>query len=532
MIAVIGGTGVSGSRLVHLLLRDGHRVLVVSRGGAGPPGAGVLRLDRDGDLAPLWALRLSVVVDAAGPFHAYGDDPYRLARAAVAHGASYLDFADDAGFCAGIGVLDAQAKAAGVFVLSGVSSVPGLSSAVVAELAFGMAEVDTISAAILPGNRAPRGRAVVASILHSAGLPFAQVTDGQTDMVRGWSRPARFALAPGMVWRGFVIPVPDQRLFPAYFGARTVVFRAGLELRVMNGGLWALAWLRGRLGFPMPGWLVSAVLLGARALAPFGTDAGGMVVSVTGRLGHGWVRRDWALVVREGHGPFLPGVVARAVLRNPAATAPGARPAVAEVTLAQAEAAMDGLAVTVTRQAAQVVPLFRQVLGASFDALPDAVRATHDHAGPRRFAGRARVDRGQGWLARAIAAVFRFPAAAADVAVEVVKHPGPPGEIWERRFGGRTFRSHLQATPQGMTERFGPFRFRLALRVEGGALHFPVAAGWLLGLPLPRALLPRVEAREYALRDRFHFDVAMHAPFGAGLIVRYAGWLAAPGAGS
>jgi saccharopine dehydrogenase-like NADP-dependent oxidoreductase len=63
-----------------------------------------LQLDRAGDLAPLWARSPDAVVDAAGPFHAYGADPYRLAKSAIAQGVSYLDLADDAEFCAGIAV--------------------------------------------------------------------------------------------------------------------------------------------------------------------------------------------------------------------------------------------------------------------------------------------------------------------------------------------------------------------------------------------------------------------------------------------
>lgn len=541
-VAVIGGTGVFGSRLVTLLRRDGHEVIVCSRGGGrtgvpprtpeylGQDEAGVrfLRLNREGDLGPLWEVAPQAVVDAAGPFHGYGADPYRLARACIGRGVHYLDLADDAGFCAGIAALDAGARAAGVIALSGVSSVPCLSSAAVAARVAGMDEVDTISCAILPGNRAPRGRAVVESILHQAGTPFAVVVDGVEERVRSWSGPLRLTLASGMARQGWRIEVPDQRLFPAAFAARTVEFRAGLELAAMNRGLAALSWLRGWLGFGMPGWLVSAVLAGAKMLGPFGTDTGGMVVSVTGRVGVAWVRRDWVMVVRKGEGPFVPGVAARAILRDVGRVPAGAGPAVGVLAIGAAEAAMADLAVEVRRGEAPVVPLIRQVLGGAFPALPQQVQATHDHAGPRRWSGRAEVLRGRGWLARAIAWAFRFPAAAADVAVTVVKTPVEGGEVWERRFGGQVFRSHLRGGARGLTERFGPFTFAIALEAREGALHWPVTRGWCLGVPLPRWLLPVSVAREYAQDGRFRFDVALHAPL-AGLVVRYRGWLAAEG---
>lgn len=521
-VVVLGGAGVFGSRLVRLLARDGHEVLAAGRGEvalrrlSGETGCGVLVLDRRGDLGTLWAAAPEAVVDAAGPFHAYGGDPWRLARDCIARGVHYLDLADDAAFCAGIGALDAEARAAGVVALSGVSSVPCLSSLAVAALAEGWAEVDLISSAILPGNRAPRGRSVVESILHQAGTAFVQVLDGRPEPVRSWSDPNWFTLAPGMRRRGYVIEVPDQRLFPAAFGARTVEFRAGMELGVMNRGLAALYWARGWLGFGMPGWLVAAVRGGAVVLAPFGSDAGGMVVEVTGRGAGGWERRRWVLLAERGEGPFVPAVAARAVLRDLGALAPGARPALAVLPLGRAEAAMGDLAVTLRREAEPVVPLFAALLGADFARLSPEVRASHNHAGPRRWAGRAEVERGRGWLARAIAFAFRFPAASREVPVEVVKRPVRAGEVWERRFGDGRFRSHLEMRRGRLVERFGPFTFDMALEVRDGALMWPVVAGRCLGLPLPGWCLPRVVARETETGGRFRFHVEMYATLAAG----------------
>jgi len=80
-------------------------------------------------------------------------------------------------------------------------------------------------------------------------------------------------------------------------------------------------------------------------------------------------------------------------------------------------------------------------------------------------------------------------------------------------------------------ERFGPFRFEIALRVEDGGLHYPVRRGTILGLPLPRALLPRSDTVESARDDRASFDVAISLP-GIGDIVRYRECLRSVGEGS
>ncbi len=52
-----------------------------------------------------------------------------------------------------------------------------------------------------------------------------------------------------------------------------------------------------------------------------------------------------------------------------------------------------------------------------------------------------------------------------------------------------------------------------------------VGCGWLLGIPMPRAFLPRSETREYVADGVFHFDVDLAAPLNGGRIVRYCGAL-------
>lgn len=54
-----------------------------------------------------------------------------MARAVVSAGANYIDLADGRDFEAGISQLDESARERGVFVTSGASSLPALSSAVV-----------------------------------------------------------------------------------------------------------------------------------------------------------------------------------------------------------------------------------------------------------------------------------------------------------------------------------------------------------------------------------------------------------------
>lgn len=77
----------------------------------------------------------------------------------------------------------------------------------------------------------------------------------------------------------------DLTLFPAAFGARSVLFRAGLELNAMHWGLSLLAFLRARGVLPRLQPLTGSLLWMSRRLERFGSDRGGMTVEVVGKGG-------------------------------------------------------------------------------------------------------------------------------------------------------------------------------------------------------------------------------------------------------
>ncbi len=157
-VIILGGYGTFGGRLVRLLADEPRLTLIVAGRSlkqaeafcaACPARATLLpaAFDREGDLdAQFSALAPDIVVDASGPFQGYAD-PYRVVRAALAHGIAYLDLADGSDFVNGVAQFDAQARERGVFVLSGVSSFPVLTAAVTRRLSHGMARVLSISAA-------------------------------------------------------------------------------------------------------------------------------------------------------------------------------------------------------------------------------------------------------------------------------------------------------------------------------------------------------------------------------------------------
>ncbi|KDA00472.1 hypothetical protein HPO_00545 [Hyphomonas polymorpha PS728] len=545
-ILIIGGYGVFGGRLARALVRAGYTDVVVAgrnlaaaeafcREAGGTPAQ--LDTDTEDFSAQVAALAPAILIDAAGPWQAYGNAPYAIAQAAIACGAHYLDLSDDAAFTAGIATLDADAAARGLTVLSGVSSVPGLSSAAVEALAAGLSEIALIDTVILPGNRAPRGKSVIRSILSQTGKPLEQREGDQWKSVNGWGSIRSVTLeTPGTAplkgrWAS-PIGAPDLRLMPGRYGAASVRFSAGLDLKLMHGGLWALGQLVSlRLIRSLESW-TGLLKWVAERLAAFGSDRGGMGVEVTGFTAQGTCeRRSWTLIAEAGDGPDIPAVPARIMAGKILAgeTLPGARACLGAFSLAEAEAALKTLRVTTAQTAAAQPMVFAAAMGDEFGALPVPLKTLHRVAHVHHWRGEADITRGGGLLSRMAGALAGFPPAGRAVPVLVTMQRTRTGETWTRQFGARKFRSHLRRAttdPAGMVrERFGVMEFAIPLTLEGARLAFPVHSGRVFGVPLPRFLLPVSETYESVTGDgACQFDVSIRLPM-IGLVAHYRGWL-------
>jgi hypothetical protein len=544
-VLVVGGSGAFGSRLVRGLAATTELGIVVagrSRERAEALACAVARerpwreiravsLDRHAvTAAELAALGVFAVVDAAGPFQ--GGD-YRLARAAIAAGIRYVDLADARDFVAGFSQLDGEARRVGVTALAGASSTPALSNAVLDALTQGWSSVDTIEIGISPGNRAPRGLSVVSAILSYTGRPVRLLLDGRWQTRPGWALLTRRDI-PGLGRRWLSLcETSDLDLVPARFLVRrSAIFRAGLELSILHLGLAATA-LPVRFGV-----LASLEPLArpfrfvASRLSSFGTDRGGMLVSATGRDAEGRsVRACWTLIAEAGDGPVIPTLPALAIIRrlvDGRLDRTGAGPCVGLLSLDDLEAEFRPYRI---RTETRVViddrpPLFARSLGNAFDRMPTPIRDAHSPGHWLELEGEADIDGPDGFLAKLIALLFRFPPPGKNVPVRVTMEAHGDREIWTRNFGGRQFRSELrEGAAGGLSERFGPFTFDLDVPTSSQGLTMAIK-GWRLGpIRLPAWLAPSTVAREHLDEvGRFRFDVTIRLPL-AGRIVRYRGWL-------
>ncbi len=552
-VLVIGGYGTFGGRLARLLANEWRLVLLLAgrseakarRMAEWTRSDAVLipfRFDRDGDLAAQLAeAKADLVVDASGPFQAYGREPYRVAEACIAAGVSYIDLADGSDFVAGIGALDERAKAAGVFVRSGVSTCPALTSAVVRRLGEGWSAVRSVSAGIAPTPWSGIGLSVVQGIAGYAGKPVTLVRGGRRAQAPALVETRRVTIAPPGVTplnnlHFSLVDTPDLRTLPAMLpGLRDVWFGAGptpeLLHRMLNGMAWLVRWRLIPTLAPL-----SPLFHQAINRLRWGEHRGGMFVAATGEdADRRPVRRSWHLVAEGDDGPFIPSMAAEALIRRmidgqrPEA---GARPSVDDLDLSDFEAAFARRSIRcgVREEIEGSEPVYRQVMAGAFDAMPDAWRAMHDlRAGALTVEGRASVRRGRGMLARLAGWMMRFPRSGEDQPVKVRFERQGNTEVWTRTIGGRSFRS-LQSPGQGrsvrlLVERFGPLAVAMAPTTNDGRMGLAIRRFSLFGIPLPLWLAPTTTAHEEIVDGRFHFDVEIGHPL-TGMIVLYRGWLA------
>ncbi len=552
-ILIVGGYGTFGGRLVELLEDDARLTLLVAgrslslaREFCSGRVKAVAQLvptlfDRASDeAAQLTALRPTVVVDASGPFQAYGSHRYRLIELCISCGVHYLDLADGSDFVAGVMKFDAAARAAGVYVLSGVSSFPVLTAAVVHRLSAGIATIQSIRGGIAPSPFAGVGLNVIRAIASYSGQRIPLKRRGQIATGHPFTESMQFVIAvPGRIplerKRFSLVDVPDLQTLAGLWPQATQVWMGAAPVPAsFHRALTVFAWLvRIRL-LPSLSWMAGAMHFVTKHVR-WGEHRGGMFVEVRGRGTNGdSIVREWHLLAEGNDGPLIPCMAIEAIIRKSLTGEPpraGARTAISDVDLSAYDTLFKRRTIyTGVRERASAlgVPLYRRVLGDAWHQLAPEIRQLHSVKSASSFVGRCTVDRGKNPLSRMVATLIGFPNAGADQSISVKLIVDGDGERWIRSSGGRTF-SSVQHPGRGRSEwlvreRFGPVCVDMALVVDGENLRYVVRRWAFLGVPLPLSLGPRSTANESAQDGKFRFEVEIAHPF-TGLIVRYCGVL-------
>ena len=322
-VLLVGASGVFGSRLAELASREHgieltlaarnlHKIEAVAKVLDCKPH--LARLDRN-TVKAVELAGYDLVIDAAGPFQA---SCTRLIEAAIAQRVNYIDLADGREFVAGFSQFDAAARDAGVMLITGASSIPALSHAVIDELTMDWQRIDALRVGIYPGNRAPRGRSVVEAILSYVGKPVRVFREGTWQVVPGWSGLHREDIPLiGKRWSS-VCDTPEQDLLvERYAPRRSAEFFAGLEFGVLHLGLW-LCSLPVRIGLLKSLRPFAGPMLKLAELARFaGSDRGAMTVRAQGLDGAGNpCASHWVLRADANRGPYVPVLAALALMRR------------------------------------------------------------------------------------------------------------------------------------------------------------------------------------------------------------------------
>lgn len=248
-ILIIGGYGNFGSFISRQLAQNKNiRVIVAGRTlekaqkMASTIGAEAVCVDINNDfMESLADIKPDIVIHTSGPFQAQG---YDVAQSCINQGCHYIDLADGREFVENIKSLDKQAKKKGVFVVSGASSVPCLTSALVDHYRQDFKTIDSLDYGITTAQKTARGLATTAAILSYTGKPFPTLINGLFKNIYGW-QSLKARKYPSLGWRLLGnCDVPDLALFPKrYPELKNIRFYAGLEIPLIHVTLWALSWL-------------------------------------------------------------------------------------------------------------------------------------------------------------------------------------------------------------------------------------------------------------------------------------------------
>ncbi len=194
-VLILGGYGNFGSFIAKTLAKEPKLQIIVAGRSLPKAQAFVATLDaanlaeakaidiHDDISTALSSIQPHIVIHTSGPFQSQS---YAVAHACINTGVHYIDLADGRSFVAEIQNLDAQAKEKNVLVISGASSVPCLTSALVDYYQAQFRTLEAIDYGITTAQKTTRGLATTAAILGYTGKSFETKIDGLPKKVYGW----------------------------------------------------------------------------------------------------------------------------------------------------------------------------------------------------------------------------------------------------------------------------------------------------------------------------------------------------------
>lgn len=322
-ILILGGTGHFGTRIIKGLMDIADiELLVGGRNKADiekhiselinekTPACSIkafqINMNDDFFVSKLKELSPYILLHTAGPFQGQS---YKVAEACIETNTHYIDLADGRDFVVRFDRLNEKAKAKNLLLVSGASTLPGLSSAVVKHFSdkyFNTLQEIFIS--IAPAHQTPRGIGTIEAVLSYCGKPFEILFKGKTKTVFGWQNLSFRHYRQFGCRFGGVCDVPDLVILPQkYNGLKTAVFNADLASPFEQMVLWFMALLTRIHCVSNWSQFSSIFYKMSQALLKFGGQTGGMKIKLNGlNKENKFVEVEWDLVAFDNHGPNIP----------------------------------------------------------------------------------------------------------------------------------------------------------------------------------------------------------------------------------
>lgn len=360
-VMILGGYGHFGAKIAEALIKDNIPVILVGRSKdkltkilhyleQSYPKANISGscFDVYSDLdAKLKDLQPSIVIHTCGPFQ---NQDYSIAKICIENHAHYVDISDGRDYVRDISSLNDLALRNNVAVISGASSVPGLTSAVIEEYKPEFSQLEHLKFGISSGQQTPGGVATTNAILTYAGKEIPGYI-GAKGKVIGWQGLHRVSLPEcGKRWQSHC-SIPDLDLFPEHYGFKSIEFSGGVESGFLHLSLWCMSWLI-RWGVPIKLGSYSHLFYRvSKAFERFGSDAGGLYIFLSGKDLQGKQKNiKWYIIAKKNHGlyiPTIPAIVLSKKIFHGKYNTPGAKPCVGLVSLKELLAEMQDYDISV-----------------------------------------------------------------------------------------------------------------------------------------------------------------------------------------
>ena len=322
-VLILGGYGTFGSRIVRALVLKGFKVTITGRNQSKAQRLSESILHDQPQIQVdiacfdvqtqlneyLVKLKPDLVIHTCGPFQSQQTD---IAQDILQSGIHYIDLSDSRNYIQAMSELNGLAKQKQLTAITGASTVPALSSAVLQYLKnqFDIQNFKSVKIGISPGQRTDRGLATTQAVLSYVGKPLKPWV-GAGKVRYGWFDTY---LQPYPNIKNRLMSnceAPDLDLLPMVFDIKRLTFSAGMESQLLHRMIGLLAWLvKWRLTIKLEKH-ADKLLKMSRWFDPLGSEDGGMHVHVLGTDNQGHtINKTWYIEAFNNHGPQIPAIPA------------------------------------------------------------------------------------------------------------------------------------------------------------------------------------------------------------------------------